>query len=122
MIKNEFVERLKMVEQELTDLKTATSYTSIRSSVESSWTGATTGVYKITYNTQGESVMSMFFSEVDGIHYPNIMPQTINGDSQIVQINTTYYESSSSGYIPITDRANITVVSNVPIRSIAKIG
>jgi hypothetical protein len=64
----------------------------------------------------------MFFSEVDGIHYPNIMPQTINGDSQIVQINTTYYESSSSGYIPITDQANITVVSNVPIRSIAKIG
>lgn len=120
-MKNEFAERLKEIEQELTDLKTATNYTSIKSSVESSLVNATTGTYRITYNSQGEDVMSMFFSTKGDFMYPIIMPQTISDNVQIVKINTTYFEASSSGYTPITDHTNLTIVSNVPIQSIVKV-
>ena len=119
-MKNEFAERLKQIEQELTDLKTATNYTSIKSSVESSLVNATTGTYRITYNSQGEDVMSMFFS-TKGDFMPIIMPQVISDNVQIVKINTTYFEASSSGYTPITDHTNLTIVSNVPIQSIVKV-
>lgn len=120
-MKNEFAERLKEIEQELTDLKTATNYTSIKSSVESSLANATTGTYRITYNNQGEDIMSMFFSTKGDFMYPIIMPQTISDNTQIVQISTTYYIASGSGYTPVTDHTNLTIVSNVPIQSIVKI-
>jgi hypothetical protein len=120
-MKNEFSIRIKDIEDELTALKTAKEYTSVRSSVESTWRNVTTGSFKIVYDSQGEKIMSYFFAQIRGIHYPNIFAETPQGNSQIVKINTTYYEASSSGYTPITDYADLTIISNVPILSITRI-
>jgi hypothetical protein len=118
-MKNEFAIRIKGIEDELTALKTAKEYTSVRSSVESTWRNVTTGSFEVVYDNQGEKIMSYFFSQIVGDHSPNIFAETPEGNSQIVQVSTTYYDYDSGN--PVTFQSDLTIISNVPILSITRI-
>lgn len=114
-----FEDRIKNIELELLALKTSSLYTSIRNTVTTHSNRVSTGTYKITYATNGESIMSEFYSDMYKKSKGEISPRTPIGSSQVVDINTTYI--SPDGVTPVTYDISLVVVSNVPVTSITRI-
>lgn len=115
-MENEFTKRLKNIEKELLALKTASLYTSTRNIFSASSGSVYTGLYLITYNNQGEKILSQIYfnrQQSNG----DISARTINGNTQIVEINTTY----AAGNSPVTYTTTFYVVSNVPVTSIVRL-
>lgn len=115
---NEFVNRLKNIENELLNLKTASKYSSVRSANTTSTGYLTTGLYTIVYEPKGEPIISFFYQAVSG-PYCWVYARTPDSNSQILEINTTYWDNQQQQYI--TDSCPINIVSNVPILSIERI-
>lgn len=115
---NEFVNRLKKIEQELLDLKTANLYSSVRSASTVSTDYLTTGLYKVTYEDKGEPIISIFSQAIVG---PRcwVYARTPETTSQVLEVNTTYWDNATQQYI--TDSCPITIISNVPVISINRI-
>lgn len=116
-MENELTKRLKNIEQELIDLKTASLYTSTRNAFSASSGSAYTGLYKITYsNPNNERILSQVYfnrQQSNG----EIFARTISGNTQVVELNTTY----AAGNAPVTYTTTFYVVSNVPVTSIVRL-
>lgn len=121
-MENEFDDRMKAIELELTALKTASIYTSVRSSYTAYSGKIRTGIYRITFNNTGEGILSYFFTDKGYETSGGIYPRTPIGPTQIVEVNTTYDSAETGGSpTPVTYELSFVVVSNVPVTSITRI-
>ena len=118
-MKNELVSEIKKIEQELIDLKTASKYTSIRSAFHSSSTLVYTGIYRIKYNNNDNPVFSIIYCNFIGSNYGLAYPRTPNGNEQIVEIDSTYFDGDLDEYV--TQHVPLSIASNVPVTSIERI-
>ena len=116
-MKNNFDEDIKNIEAEILALKTATDYTSVRSAQFSSSTLVRTGLYRITYDTGGEDIFSIIYVGTAGSDWGLVYPRTPNGNTQVVEVATTFLDSGQY----ITKDVPIAIVSNVPVTSIVRI-
>ncbi len=117
-MKNEFVEQLKGIEQELLALKTAAEYSSLRNSYSSSSLRVTTGLYRVDYATDGQAIMSQFYRQE--IDKPcSVLGRTPSATSQIIEVDTTIWSNAEQRWI--TYENGLVIVSNVPITSITRI-
>lgn len=119
---NGLVDRLKRIELELLALKTASKYTSVRS-VRTAYSGrVSTGIYRIDYQTNGESIISLFYTDKNSDITGGVYPRTPQGSSQIVEVMTTYVKPNPGGS-PTSETYSLAfvVVSNVPVTSITRI-
>lgn len=115
---SEFDNRIKDIENELTALKTASEYSSVRSAYTSGTNNVYTGLYQINYNNpKGEPVMSMFYKNDN--NFGIIYGRTPGTNSQIVEVNSTRWNSSTQSYETFT--TSMRVVSNVPVTNIVRL-
>ena len=117
MIKNDFTDKLKRIEQEILDLKTATQYSSIRTAYRVS-TRVTTGLYKIDYGTDGQAIMSQF-NRQDRNTPCYVSGRTPSSNSQIVEVDTTVWDNQQQQFI--TYENGLVIISNVPVSSVTRI-
>lgn len=114
---NGFEERIKKIEHELTNIKTASDYSSIKSANFTSSYKVTTGLYQINYAQGRTGVFSFVYCGDTGYGSGIAYPRTPNGFIQIVEIDT---DRSSEGQT-VTDEANLIIVSNTPVISISRL-
>jgi hypothetical protein len=116
----EFEKRLKSIEQELTDLKTASEYSSVRSAASAYSELVYTGSYLITYDNHGEPIFSMVHTGLIEVQADlgRSMARTPQGGTQVVDIFTSYQDSGGQEVVKYT---TMVVVSNVPVLSITRI-
>lgn len=117
---NQFDEKIKKIERELTDLKTASEYSSIRSAAVTYSQQVYTGSYRITYENKGEPVFSIVHTGLisDEEDLGGASPRTPQGNIQIVDVSTSYTNAQSQ---EITKYTTLVVVSNIPVISIERI-
>lgn len=117
---NEFDKRIKNIEQELTDLKTASEYSSVRSAAVTYSQLVYTGTYRITYENRGEPVFSIVHTGIidDNEELGGAMARTPEGNIQIVEVFTSYLNSS---YQEVTKSTTLVVVSNIAVAKIERI-
>lgn len=116
-MKNDFDIRFKNIEQELTDLKTATEYTSVRSAKYTYGTLVYSGVYRITYETAPEAIFSIVSGNVTGDGVALIEARTPTNNHQIVDVMTTYFDGDNY----VTIQVPLSVVSNRAVTNIERI-
>lgn len=116
-MKNDFDDRIKNIERELLALKTASEYSSVRTANITSSGQISTGLYQITYQNTGESIISMMYQGTPD--YCNLYARTPVGNKQIVEVKTVRWNNSTQSYEYFTNR--LIVVSNVPVTSITRI-
>lgn len=117
---NEFDKKIKNIEQELTDLKTASEYSSVRSAAVTYSQLVYTGTYRITYENRGEPVFSLVHTGIisDEEDLGGAMARTPEGNTQIVEVFTSYIDTT---YQEITKYTTMVVVSNVVVTKIERI-
>ena len=113
----EFEAKIKKIEQELIDLKTATEYTSVRSANYNSSFNVSVGLYKITYADEG--VFSIIYSaDASGSWGAGIVyPRTPNGNVQYVEVGYSEFIIPGSS----TETTPMVVISNTPVLSIERV-
>ncbi|MBP5470023.1 MAG: hypothetical protein J6Z11_12355 [Candidatus Riflebacteria bacterium] len=112
-MKNEFDKELKNIEDELLNLKTASEYTSIKSTnYNNSWQ-VSTGLYQITYDNYGDIATIAFLGDVETEFSPPDL-RTPNGNKQIIEVVTT----DPDGTIYTT---NLTLISSQPVLSVVRL-
>lgn len=112
----DFDTRVKKVERELTDLKTATSYTSIRSANYLTGVNVSTGLYRVTFEDTDEVVFSMI-SVISG-------KGSVNGripENNIQEIEVYTQEYSQESDTVIYNTVEIAIASNSSVVTIDKI-
>lgn len=116
----DFEKELKEIEAELTDLKTASEYSSVRSAAVTYSQTVYTGVYRITYENRGEPIFSFIHTGIieDEEDLGGAMPRTPSGNVQLVDVSTTFINTQ---FQPVTRYTTMVVVSNVPVVSIERI-
>lgn len=115
---NDFEDRIKKIELELLALKTSSLYTFIRNVVTAHSGTVHTGVYKITYQTNGESIISEVYSDKNKQYYGDIKLRTPQGNIQYADVDTTF---DNGGGGSTTYNASFIIVSNVPVVSITRV-
>lgn len=117
---SEFDEKIKNIEQELTDLKTASEYSSVRSAAVTYSQLVYTGSYRITYDNRGEPVFSIIHTGIisDEEELGGAMARTPEGNTQTVDVFTSYMDSNNQEIVKYT---TMVVVSNVPVTDITRI-
>lgn len=120
---NVFDEKIKALKQELTDLKTAAQYTSVRSSSYVPPTQVHTGSYQINYEEGDEPIMSKVYIDADTPAWLRTLVvraylRTPTSKTQVLDINTTIPDSNNN---PVTYNATITILSNRSIKSIVRL-
>jgi len=117
----EFESRLKQIEQEILDLKTAAEYSSVRSSSIIDTNPLGTGNYRVIYNNHGHEVISSFFTRgVQGIRHGGADVYPPEGNTQIVQIDASY-ASGDDPTVRVDYTVILTIISNYPVVSIEAI-
>lgn len=113
-MKNEFDEKVKKIEQELIDLKTACEFTSTRSAFVQNLVPVNTGVYQITYDNPDADHIATFIIADD----PNNMAGTYlrSPSSSSVQLADIVSSNTSQSWT-----GRISIVSNLPVVSFTKI-
>lgn len=117
-MKNEFDKEIKYIEDELLDLKTASEYTSIKNASVFSNLRVTTGLYRITYKQSDNPIIAMVYKGIPanyGVYYL----RTPSGNTQIVEVVTTYWSNPDQTYY--TDENTLTIISNTPVLGIERI-
>lgn len=115
---NEFDKELKYIEEELLKLKTASEYTSIKNASVFSNLRVTTGLYRITYKASDNPIIAMVYKGILG-NYGRYYLRTPSGNTQIVEVVTTYWSDADQRYY--TDENTLTIISNTPVESIVRI-
>ena len=116
-MENKFDRRLKDVEQELTDLKTAMEYTSVRSARYSYGTSVYSGTYRLTYEPSDEPIFSIISASIAGEVGGVVGEHTPTNNHQVIEVNTYYYDGSSY----IVEQAQLSVVSNRAVTAVERI-
>lgn len=116
-MQNDFDQRIKRLEQELLDIKTASEYSSVKSASFTASTTVYTGEYLITYADGKEDIMSNIYCGTSQGEWGIAYPRTPNGNTQIVEITSDTYEEGGyvRYYVPLS------VTSNRKVLSIARI-
>lgn len=115
---NEFDKELKYIEEELLKLKTASEYTSIKNASIFSNLRVTTGLYRITYKASDNPIIATAYKGIVG-NYGYYYLRTPSGNTQIVEVVTTYWSNADQRYY--TDENTLTIISNTPVESIVRI-
>lgn len=115
---DQLTKRLKNIEEEILHLKKAKEYTSVKSSYSQQIT-ATTGIYKVVYLNRGQQVLSEFFAGLVQNDYVVIGARPVNGNEQIVEVQTSYWSNEEQRVITTT--ISLIAVANYPIASITRI-
>ena len=115
---NEFDKELKYIEEELLKLKTASEYTSIKNASVFSNLRVTTGLYRITYKASDNPIIATVYKGIVG-NYGRYYLRTPSGNTQIVEVVTTYWSNADQRYY--TDENALTIISNTPVESIVRI-
>lgn len=115
---NEFDKELKYIEEELLKLKTASEYTSIKNASVFSNLRVTTGLYRITYKASDNPIIATVYKGIVG-NYGRYYLRTPSGNTQIVEVVTTYWSNADQRYY--TDENTLTIISNTPVESIVRI-
>lgn len=115
---NEFDKELKYIEEELLKIKTASEYTSIKNASVFSNLRVTTGLYRITYKASDNPIIAMVYKGIPG-NYGRYYLRTPSGNTQIVEVVTTYWSNADQRYY--TDENTLTIISNTPVESIEKL-
>lgn len=117
---NEFDKRIKNIEQELTDLKTASEYSSVRSAAIKYSQTVYTGTYRITYQNVGEPVFSLVHTGIisDEEELGGARARTPEGNTQIVDVFTSYIDTNNQ---EITKYTTMVIVSNIPVVNIERL-
>jgi hypothetical protein len=115
-MQNEFDQRLKNMEQELLDIKTASIYSSVKSVETSASSQVRTGLYQITYDSGDTNIMALMF-----VGYGGVYPRTPQGDTQIIEIATAGppVDPNTGEYTVYSTQ--LSVISNRKVLSIARI-
>lgn len=121
---NEFSNKMNIIQQELTDLKTAAEYGSVRSSSTNSPTTVRTGIYRITFASTGEPIMARYYINSESSQwardsYLRVFPRTPSDNTQEIEVNTTARRNEE--ITPITYDVNLTILSNRPVQSIERL-
>ena len=113
----EFEKRIKAIEQELIDLKTASEYSSVRSANFSSGFNVTIGTYRVDYD--GDNVMSIIYcANSAGVWGSGLVyGRTPNGSTQIVEVGYSEYILSGSD----TETVPMVIISNARVLSLTKL-
>lgn len=119
-MKNDFDKEVKDIEQELIDLKTASKYTSVRSALYTADALVYTGVYRIRYENADNPIFSIVYCNYMDSHWGIAYPRTPNGNEQIVEIDTTFFDADLNEYV--TKQAPLSIASNIPVAGIERIG
>lgn len=107
-MRNEFDERIKKIEQELLDLKTASEFVSTRSACVENSVRVRTGIYEIKYeNNRGYRIATFIIADNPDALAAGYLRTPTNSTTQLV-------EMAGDGYV--------TIVSNLPVVSFTKIG
>lgn len=115
---NDFEKRIKTIERELTNLKTSSEYTSIKSANFTSGFNATIGTYRITFADNSDIMSMVYCSNSNGVWGSGLVfGRTPSGNTQIVEVGYSEYTISGSD----TETVPIVVISNSPVQSIQKI-
>lgn len=119
-MRSDLDEKLKYVEKELTDLKTASEYTSVRSAAVTYSQLVYTGTYKITYENKNEPVFSIVHNGIiaDENDLGGARARTPEGNTQIVEVFTSYMDSNNQ---EVTKTTTLVVVSNLAVVKIERI-
>ena len=118
----EFETSIKNIEQEILALKTASTYSSIRSTQFSTSTQVTTGLYRITYDLNQDEVLSIIYSGVadegslDIDKWGVIYARTPVGNTQIVEVNNDYYDGSWK-----TASTTLVILSNCLVKNVERL-
>ena len=117
---NNFEKEILSIERELTDLKTAAEFSSVRSAAITYSQLVYTGVYKITYENRGEPIFSFVYAGIieDNEDIGDVMARTPSGNVQMVDVSTSYINQQ---FQPETLYTTMVVVSNVPVTRIERI-
>lgn len=115
---NEFDKELKYIEEELLKLKTASEYTSIKNASVFSNLRVTTGLYRITYKASDNPIIATVYKGIPG-NFGNYYLRTPSGNTQIVEVVTTYWSNADQRYY--TDENTLTIISNTPVENIVRI-
>ena len=118
-MKNEFVQEIKNIEDELLALKTGADYTSVRPASYATAANVYTGVYQINYEAGDEPIFSIVACTASGEWIGIVFPHTPGSNSQIVEISTTHLSEDATQYITETEALNI--ISNRPVTSVQRI-
>ncbi len=109
---------IKLVEQELTDLKTASEYTSVRSANFRSGYKVSVGLYKLTFASSYDILSMVYCSDASGMWGSgNIYARTPIGNTQIVEVGYSEFIIPGSE----TETVPMVVISNTPVISLEKI-
>lgn len=111
----DFGDKIKNIEREILDLKTASLYTSIRNTITAYSGTVSTGVYKIIYDNQGENIISDVYTNKNKKLDGSVSLRTPQGSEQFVDVDTTDRETG------VSYSTSLVVVSNVPVVSITRI-
>lgn len=118
-MKNDFADELKMIEDELLALKTASEYTSLRSANYTSTANVRTGLYRLTYESSDEPIFSLVYCGNVTSDKGFIYARTPASNAQVIEADTTYYDASSQTYVTIS--VPVSVVSNRRVIGIERI-
>lgn len=110
---NEFDERIKKMEQELINLKTASRYASMRPACVMNRVAVNTGVYKIYYNNPSGEPIATFIITDDRYNRAGAYAHTPDASTQVVDMVASNHDESWTGYVSI--------ISNVPVSRIERI-
>lgn len=113
-MKNEFDNKIKEIEQELLDLKTACEFVSTRSACVQNSVAVNTGVYQIIYDNPRADHIATFIIADDPNHMAGAFLRIpSNTTTQLVDIVASNTEQSWTG--------RVTIISNLPVVSFTKI-
>lgn len=119
---HELESKIKNIEQEILDLKTATKYSSLRSSSTIYSQPLSTGNYRVTYNNHGNEVIALFFTEdTQGYRHGPARALPLNGSTQTVQIDASYAIWNDAQVSRGDFTVILTIISNYPVVSIEAI-
>ena len=120
----ELVKKLDNIWSEILDLKTASSYSSVRSSSTNSPTTVRTGIYRVTFQETGEPIMAKYYIDTTNLswqsaYFMRIFPRTPESNTQVIEVNSSV--DTSDHQSSITYDVNLIILSNRPITSITRI-
>ena len=117
-MQNEFDQRIKRLEQELLDIKTASEYSSVKSASFTASTTVYTGEYLITYADGKEDIIANIYCGTSQSEWGIAYPRTPQGDTQVVEIVSDTYEEGGyvRYYVPLSITSNRKVLSIARIR------
>lgn len=117
MAGSDFSERIKRIEERLLALKTASEYSSVRTTQYSAVSNAYTGMYRVTYQQGNDEILSTVYCGASAGIFGFAYARTTSGNTQVIEVSTD--ENTTQGWV--THMAPLVVVSNVPVISITRI-